>query len=109
MAELEPDNFGGHPDRECGEHRSTGLRAWCFGCSEWCYPEQPCKGCELPMLRSSLEALRDEVRRLPVSLSNVSDEMVVVRLRPGSKAQHIHAPVIAALLRSETHREGTDG
>lgn len=49
--------FEGHLPRECGEHRTTGGRAWCFGCSEWCYPEQPCKGCELPMLRARLERL----------------------------------------------------
>lgn len=45
--------FEGHEPRECGEHHTTGLRAWCFSCSEWCYPQSPCKGCELPMLRAA--------------------------------------------------------
>lgn len=25
-----------------GEHRTTGERAWCYDCREWCYPEDPC-------------------------------------------------------------------
>lgn len=50
--------FEGHPDRECGEHRTTGQRAWCYGCSEWCYPEEPCKGCELPQLRALITEMR---------------------------------------------------
>jgi hypothetical protein len=60
-------DFTGHAGRECGEHRSTGPRAWCHGCSEWCSPEGPCKGCELPQLRArvdALEALADVVREV---------------------------------------------
>ena len=46
-------NFHGHDERECGDHRTVGPhRAWCFDCSEWCYPMAACKGCELPMLRA---------------------------------------------------------
>lgn len=47
--------FEGHEPRECGEHRTVGPhRAWCFDCTEWCYPrpELACKGCELPQLRA---------------------------------------------------------
>lgn len=57
--EIEPD-FEGHADRECGQHRATGLggRAWCFDCSEWCYPSEPCARCELPQLRAELAQLR---------------------------------------------------
>jgi hypothetical protein len=59
-----PIEFTGHENRECGEHRTTGLRAWCFDCSEWCYPALPCKGCELPALRAENdqagEAVMDE-------------------------------------------------
>jgi hypothetical protein len=47
--------FEGHDGRECGEHRTTGHRAWCFECSEWCYPNIPCRGCELPALRKRVE------------------------------------------------------
>lgn len=47
--------FHGHDNRECGEHRTVGShRAWCHDCSEWCYPTIPCKGCELPILRTAL-------------------------------------------------------
>lgn len=50
-AEAHP-NFEGHEKRECGEHRTTGDRAWCSECSEWCSRGAPCKGCELALLRS---------------------------------------------------------
>jgi hypothetical protein len=64
-------NFEGHAQSECGEHRTVGPhRAWCFACSEWCYPSSPCKGCELPQVRSvvdtlraTLQATRDELNR----------------------------------------------
>lgn len=39
------DHFIGHSRRRCGEHRTTGPRAWCSDCSEWCYPEEPCVRC----------------------------------------------------------------
>lgn len=51
------ENFEGHSDRECGEHRTVGShRAWCFDCHEWCYPnvDMACRGCELPHLRREL-------------------------------------------------------
>lgn len=43
----------GVESRECGEHRTTGGRAWCFQDGEWCYPSQLCRGCELPALRAA--------------------------------------------------------
>lgn len=52
---MSEENFEGFAERECGEHRSTGKRAWCFNCTEWCYPEVPCRGCELPKLRFQLK------------------------------------------------------
>lgn len=57
MAENAEPNFEGHEGRECGEHRTTGGRAWCFSCSEWCYLTLPCKGCELPLLRDVLASV----------------------------------------------------
>jgi hypothetical protein len=52
-------NFEGHKGSECGEHRTVGAhRAWCHACHEWCYPDGPCKGCELPQLRAEIERLR---------------------------------------------------
>lgn len=53
--------FHGHEGRECGEHRTTGQRAWCHDCSEWCYPELPCKGCELPQLRAEVQRLNEQI------------------------------------------------
>lgn len=40
--------FIGHEPRACGEHRTTGLRAWCFDCGEWCYPGNGCIRCRHP-------------------------------------------------------------
>lgn len=51
--------FEGHEPRECGEHRTAGPhRAWCHGCTEWCYPDDDgaCKGCRIPMLERRLQA-----------------------------------------------------
>lgn len=49
--------FRGHEDRICGEHHTTGARAWCFSCTTWCYPdfEMACPGCQVPELRKQLE------------------------------------------------------
>lgn len=55
---MSAEDFTGHEGRECGEHRTTGQRAWCFCCTAWCYPDQPCAGCELPQLRARLDNAR---------------------------------------------------
>ena len=61
----EDGHFLGHAGSECGEHRTVGAhRAWCFQCSEWCYPEVPCKGCELPKLRAKLKEAVEVLERL---------------------------------------------
>lgn len=42
--------FVGWEPRQCGEHRTVGnYRAWCFDCSEWCYPDfdMACARCRL--------------------------------------------------------------
>ena len=44
-------NFEGHQPRACGDHRTVGShRAWCFDCSEWCYPnfDAGCIRCRHP-------------------------------------------------------------
>ena len=51
------ENWEGFTERECSEHRTTGGRAWCFDCSEWCYERVPCKGCERPQLMELLSAI----------------------------------------------------
>lgn len=58
MSAEDVAGFAGHDGRQCGEHRPTGQRAWCFGCTEWCYPDRPCAGCELPQLRARLANAR---------------------------------------------------
>lgn len=52
---MTEEYFTGHENRECGEHRTTGSRAWCFNCNEWCYPQMPCVGCEIVPLREFAE------------------------------------------------------
>jgi hypothetical protein len=54
-------NFEGHQPRDCGEHRTVGdYRAWCFDCSQWCYPrpDGACNGCRVPMLEAEIKALK---------------------------------------------------
>lgn len=66
MREIVSDsrgNFVAFAKRECGEHRTTGRRAWCLHCSEWCSPSLPCRGCELPALRRELENTRQALRK----------------------------------------------
>lgn len=57
---LGNDPWVGLEVRECGEHRTTGGRAWCFEDSEWCYPSQFCRGCELAVLRARIAYLEGE-------------------------------------------------
>ncbi len=40
------ESYLGRAERTCGEHHSTGARAWCFDDQTWCYPSAPCSGCE---------------------------------------------------------------
>lgn len=51
-------NFEGFTGRECGDHRTVGdYRAWCHDCTEWCYPNIPCLGCERPQLLAEVDRL----------------------------------------------------
>lgn len=48
IVDIEDDAFYGWEPRDCGEHRTVGShRAWCFDCTEWCYPHEDtaCDGC----------------------------------------------------------------
>lgn len=56
--------FEGYVERECGEHRTLGGRAWCYDCSTYCYPDAPCPGCELPALRTENERYGEALREL---------------------------------------------
>ena len=65
----------GNPKRECGDHRTTGLRAWCHTCTEWCYPEMPCLGCAFPEIE---EERNDLLRTQSLNLDQIaklSDEV----------------------------------
>lgn len=62
--EPRPERFEGHDGRDCGEHRTTGPRAWCPTCQEWCYPGILCRGCELPLLRARAEKAEGAVQRV---------------------------------------------
>ena len=64
-------NFEGHEGRDCGDHRTLGQRAWCGDCSEYCYPDQPCAGCERPKLRE----VEGAARRLDAAWSRAIDAM----------------------------------
>ena len=71
-------NWEGWPDRECGDHRTVGYhRAWCFDCSEWCYPgeraEDGCAGCREPAKDSELTRLRAAVSRVRELLAQADD------------------------------------
>jgi hypothetical protein len=51
--------FAGYEDRECGDHRPGLDRAWCLGCSEWCFPgsaaKDGCKGCRVVALQARID------------------------------------------------------
>lgn len=57
MSTQEPyEGLAGTP----GEHRSTGVRAWCLDCREWCYKTYPCRCCT----NTTPDALRQKIRDL---------------------------------------------
>jgi hypothetical protein len=86
--------FEGHESRECGEHRTVGPhRAWCFECSEWCYPdaEMGCKGCRLGQYASAGD-------RVPVTLAGGSMSTAVEPLiRFSDLILLVHCPFCGAL------------
>ena len=56
-------NFEGYQPRTCGEHRTVGdYRAWCHDHRCWCYPEEPCEGCQRHLSDEELIALLIRVR-----------------------------------------------
>src|SRR5690606_15626739 len=62
--EPRPERLAGPDGRDCGEHRTTGPRAWCPTCQEWCYPGILCRGCELPLLRARAEQAEAALQRV---------------------------------------------
>lgn len=53
--------WNGLEPRVCGEHRTTGPRAWCYEDHTWCYPHDPCPGCttEEQRIADAIDLLRD--------------------------------------------------
>lgn len=90
----ERPNFEGHEPRECGEHWTVGAhRAWCYSCTEWCYPspvkeemprEMACAGCRIP-------ALEDEVRSLRSHLHKRVNELTVTGLELEEAVMRLNA------------------
>ena len=101
-------NFHGHWPRECGEHRTVGEhRAWCYDCTEWCYPriEAACNGCELPALRARLaeaEAELDGAREALTHLQVIADQRETDRALAVAAVQ----PLAARLAEVEAERDG---
>lgn len=63
--DLESGLFAGHGSG--AEHRTTGQRAWCHECSEWCYPHDPCgqpKCCAAHTDNSDWDAARARIEEL---------------------------------------------
>lgn len=52
------DNYTGLEPRDCTLHRNGIQRAWCFDCGMWCYPHDPCHGCQRPIDRAELALYR---------------------------------------------------
>jgi len=52
--------FIGFSMRTCRDHRTTGGRAWCFDCSEWCYPTMPCVGCARQWIKDRITDLPEQ-------------------------------------------------
>jgi hypothetical protein len=65
----------------CGcetEHRPTIGRAWCFACSEWCYPSSLCVRGEVEVFREfiTMVALGDWVEGDPLKVRDKAREVM---------------------------------
>ena len=79
---TDPCDFKGLPERVCGDHFTTGQRAWCFDDSEWCFPNAPCRGCEIPGIREENDRMR-EALELIAGFAGPSDEAAIARAALG--------------------------
>lgn len=66
-------NWEGATFRDCHEHRTTGRRAWCFDCAEWCYQSTLCHGCAAPKARSIITELRKLIETLTVGVNQLEE------------------------------------
>jgi hypothetical protein len=111
VTELDPkDYWRGIEPRECGEHRTTGHRAWCFDCSEWCYEAAPCKGCQIPVLESGREVdkqISEEILSIVNDLQEITKEREpnLRRLHAGLMMIRYHLYILNPDLAPEAEEE----
>lgn len=106
-AQFDPDeSFVGHKPSACGTHRTTGDRAWCFECKEWCYPNGPCMGCELALLRQGMSYSR--MQRFWLAYDPI-EERVGVRCRDCDwfTPPDIETDLAAMTLAAQVHERDT--
>ncbi len=70
MSGQPSEPFTGHSGTP---HRTTGERAWCHGCGEWCWREDACACCEVPMLIDENERLTGERDKLAAAVERVRE------------------------------------
>lgn len=113
------EHFAGLADSECGEHRTVGVRAWCYRDGEWCSPYAPCRGCELPALRQRAEeaererdTAREALDAAAIVITSLRDQRDEQRQRADKAERRVehfeeHAAQVDADLGIETHRAET--
>lgn len=81
--------FVGHKPRICEEHRTVGAhRAWCFDCSEWCYPDTPCELCKSTPIHTYQTLIQqhstDRIRKQSFSNSVTAYERAYTAYKQGA-------------------------
>lgn len=76
VTRAEPD-WEGRNIRSCGDHRSTGDRAWCHSCAEWCYPADGCFGCKCP---DGVDAVIEERDKLAAEIVQLREKLIDAEL-----------------------------
>lgn len=69
--------------RRCGDHRPGIGRAWCHLDGEWCYQNDPCRGCTIVVLQASVvrleAALLSEMGRVVALEAELERERMLSR------------------------------
>lgn len=58
---MTESDFLGFKDSPCDEHRTCGAYARCLDCMQDCSLNEPCKGCEVTLLKAYIAVLEDRV------------------------------------------------
>jgi hypothetical protein len=78
--DYQPPNWEGRPGRTCGDHRTVGEhRALCAD-HGWCYPNDPCSGCQTVMGWSEVDALKATAVALEQENADLADLLDSIRL-----------------------------